>query len=94
MSSVNTKDDIATDSNDSVENWYRIVKYGILNSESRFKAADCIRSIYAKMDDRIATFKFAFTRLASKVFKPNKRKFLMEDEKNCKEEWSKMKRIK
>ena len=91
---MNTKDDTTTDSNASVENWFRIVKHSILNSDSRFKAADFIRSIYAYIDDRIATFKFAFTRLESKVFKPKKRKFQLEDEENCKEECSKGKRIK
>ena len=95
LSRVNTKENsTTTDSNASVENWFRIVKHSILNSECRIKAADFIRSIYVNIDVRIAAFKFASTRLASKVFKPKKRKFQVEDEENCKEEWSKRKKTK
>ena len=79
LSGVNTKENSTTiDSNASVENWFRIVKHSILNSESRMKAADFIRSIYVNIDIRIAAFKFASTRLASKVFKPKKRKIQVE----------------
>ena len=39
LSRVNTKENsTTTDSNASVENWFRIVKHSILNSESRIKA--------------------------------------------------------
>ena len=95
MSRVNIKENnTTTDSDASVENGFRIVKHSILNSESRIKAADFIRSIYVNIDVRIAAFKFASTRLASKVFKPKKRKIQVEDEENYKEEWSKRKKTK
>ena len=45
------------------------------------------------IDDRIAAFKFAFTPLAHKVFKPKKRTRI-ENEEECKEEWSRCKKSK
>ena len=80
----------ATDSYAIVENWFRIVKHSILNSENGIRAADFIRTVYNNTDDRIAAFKFAFTPLAHKVFKLKKR--LRENEEECKEEWSRSKK--
>ena len=63
LSRVNTKENsTTTDSDASVENWFRIVKHSILNSESRIKTPEFIRSIYVNIDVRIAAFKFASTR--------------------------------
>ena len=83
----------ATDSNAIVENWLRIVKHSILNSETGIRAADFIRTVYNNIDDRIAAFKFTFTSLAHKVFKPKKR-LRVENEEECKEEWSRNKKSK
>ena len=80
-------------SNAIVENWFRIVKHSILNSETGIRAADFIRTVYNNVDDRIAAFKFAFTPLAHKVFKPKKR-LRVENEEECKEEWSRSKKSK
>ena len=91
---LNPAINLSTDSNASVENWFRIVKHSIYNSETGMRAADFIRSIYINIDDRIAAFKFAFTSLANKVFKPKKRKIQIENEENSKEEWSKRKKSK
>ena len=55
----NATDSNATDSNAIVENWSRIVKHSILNSENGIRAADFIRTVY-NIDDRIAAFKFAY----------------------------------
>eukprot|EP00800_Vazella_pourtalesii_P014675 TRINITY_DN3778_c0_g1_i6.p1 TRINITY_DN3778_c0_g1~~TRINITY_DN3778_c0_g1_i6.p1 ORF type:complete len:241 (-),score=17.20 TRINITY_DN3778_c0_g1_i6:49-771(-) len=82
-----------TDSNAIVENWFRIVKHSIFNSETGIQAADFIRTIYTNIDDRIAAFKFAFTPLAHKVFKPKKRTRI-ENGDECKEEWSRCKKSK
>ena len=71
------------DSNAIVENWFRIVKHSIFNSETGIQAADFIRTIYTNIDDIIAAFKFAFTPLAHKVFKPKKRRRI-ENEGNAK----------
>ena len=71
----------------------RIVKHSIFNSETGIQAADFIRTIYTNIDDRIAAFKFAFTPLAHKVFKPKKRTRI-ENEEECKEEWSRCKKSK
>ena len=60
------------DSNAYVENWFRIVKHSIFNSEIGIRAADFIRTMYTNIDDRIAAFTFAFTPLAYKVFKHKK----------------------
>ena len=57
-----------TDSNAIVENWFRIVKHSILNSETGIRAADFIGTVYSNIDDRIAAFKFDFSPLAHKVF--------------------------
>ena len=93
LCTVNTGN-VTTDSNASVENWFRIVKHNIFDTDSRLKAADCIRSIYINIDDRMAAFKFSFSRLAGKVFKQKKRKCQVENEEECKEEWSKRKKNK
>ena len=94
LCTVNTGN-VTTDSNASVENWFRIVKHNIFDTDSRLKAADFIRSIYINIDDRIAAFKFSFSRLAGKVFKQKKRKCQVEEnEEECKEEWSKRKKNK
>ena len=69
-----------------VENWFRIVKHSILNSENR--AADFIRTVYNNIEDMMAAFKFASNPLAHKVFKLKKR--LHEN----KEEWSRSKNSK
>ena len=45
LNRVNTKDDTTTGCNANVENWFRIVKHSILNSESSIKAAEFTRSI-------------------------------------------------
>ena len=79
----------ATDSNAIVENWFRIVKHSILNSETGIRAGDFIRTVYNNIDDRIAAFKFAFIPLAHKVFNPKKR-LRVENE----EEWSRSKKSK
>ena len=42
------KEYTVSDSNVSVENWFRIVQHSILNYESRLKAAYFIRSMYIK----------------------------------------------
>ena len=93
LSTVNPASYVCTDSNASVENWFRIVKHSIYNSDDRLRAADFIRTIYVNIDDRIAAFKFAFTPFAHKVFKL-KRKLLVENEEDCKEEWSRRKKSK
>ena len=80
---VNSSDN-ATDSA-IVENWFRIVKHCILNSETGIRAADVIRTVYNNIDDRIVAFKFAFTPLAHKVIKLKKR-LRVENEKEWKEE--------
>ena len=59
LCTVNTGN-VTTDSNASVENWFRIVKHNIFDTDSRLNAADCIRSIYNNIDYRIATFKRLF----------------------------------
>ena len=82
----------ATDSNAIVENWFRIVKHSILNSETGIRAADFIRTVYNNIDDRIAAFKFAFTPLTHKVFKLKQR--LCKNEEEYKEEWSRSKKSK
>ena len=81
----------ATDSNAIVENWFRIVKHSILNSEKGIPSADFIRTVYNNRDDRIAAFKFAFTPLEHKVLKLKKR-LRVENEEECKEEWSRSKK--
>ena len=86
---TNNSSDNATDSNAIVENWFRIVKHSILNSETGIRAGDFIRTVYNNIDDRIAAFKFAFTPLAHEVFKPKKR-LRVENE----EEWSRSKKSK
>ena len=83
----------ATDSNAIVENWFRIVKHCILNSETGIRAADFIRTVYNNIEDRIEAFKFAFTPLAHEVFKLKKR-LRVENEEECKEEWSRSKKSK
>ena len=92
LSSINSEE-ISTDSNAIVENWFRIVKHSIFNSETLMQAGDSIRTLYKNIDDRIAAFKFAFTPLAHKVFKSKKR-VSVENEEECKEEWSRSKRSK
>ena len=51
-----SSDGPSTDSNAIVENWFKIVKYSIFNSETGIRAADFIRSIYTNIDDRMAAF--------------------------------------
>ena len=93
LCTVNTGN-VTTDSNASVENWFRIVKHNIFDTDSWLKSADFIRSIYINIDNRIAAFKFSFSRLAGKVLKQKKRKCQVENEEECKEEWSKRKKNK
>ena len=92
LSTVNSEAS-STDSNAIAENWFRIVKHSIFNSETNIKAADFIRRIYPNIEDRIAAFKFAFTPLAHKLFKRKKR-VRVENEEECKEEWSRSKKSK
>ena len=92
LCTVNSSEN-ATDSNAIVENWFRIVKHSILNSETGIRAADFIRTVYNNIDDRIVAFKFAFTLLDHKVFKLKKR-LRVENEEECKEEWSRSKKSK
>ena len=66
---MNKTGNVTTDSNASVENWFRIVKHNIFDTDSRLKAADFIRLININIDDRIAAFVFGISSLASKVFK-------------------------
>ena len=54
------------------------------------QAGDFIWTLYTKIDDRIAALKFAFTPLAHEVFKSKKR-VRVENEEECKEEWSRSK---
>ena len=49
--------------------------------------------MYTNIDDRIAAFTFAFTPLASKVFK-HKKRLRVENEEECQEEWSRSKKSK
>ena len=92
LCTINSSDN-ATDSNAIFENWFRIVKHSILNSETGIQAGDFIRTVHNNIDDRIASFKFAFTPLAHKVFKPKER-LRVENEEECKEEWSRSKKSK
>ena len=85
--------DSTTDSNAIIENWFRIVKYSIFKSETNIKAGDFIRTIFTHIDDRLATFKFAFQPLAHKVFKSKKRQYEVINEEECKEEWGKRKKL-
>ena len=85
--------DATTDSNAMIENWFRIVKYSIFKSETNIKAGDFIRTIFTHIDDRLATFKFAFQPLAHKVFKSKKRQYEVINEEECKEEWGKRKKL-
>ena len=89
LSTVNSKGS-PTDSNAIAENWFRIVKHNIFTSETNIQAADFIR-IYSNIEDRIAAFKFGFSPLAHKIFKPKKR-VRVENEEESKEEWSRSKR--
>ena len=77
--------DNATYSNAIVENWFRIVKHSILNSETGIRAADFIRTVHNNIYDRIAAFKFAFTTWLI-VFKLKR---LREN----KEEWLEVRRV-
>ena len=79
------------DGNAYVENWFRIVKHSIFNSETGIRAF--IRTMYTNIDDRIAAFTFAFTPLASKVFK-HKKWLRVESEEERQEEWSRSKKSK
>ena len=90
LSTVNSKGS-PTDSNAIAENWFRIVKHNIFTSVTNIKAADFIRKIYSNIEDRIAAFKFGFSPLVHKIFKPKKR-VRVENEEECKEEWSRSKR--
>ena len=49
--------------------------------------------MYTNIDDRIAAFTFAFTPLASKVFK-HKKRLRVENEEECQEEWLRSKKSK
>ena len=82
----------ATDSNAIVENWFRIDKHSIFNSETGIRAADFIRTVYNNIDDRIAAFKFDFTPLAHKVFKLKKR-LRVENEEASEEECLEVRRV-
>ena len=89
------QDRIHTDSNAIVENWFKIVKYDIFKSEINIRPGDFIRTIYPHIEDRMASFKFAFQPLAHKIFKVKKRKQeLVFNEEECKEEWGKRKKAK
>ena len=61
LTTVNPTSCVRTDSYASVENWLRIVKNTIFNSEIGIRAAYFIRSKYVNINNRTAAFKFAFT---------------------------------
>ena len=90
LSTVNSKGS-STDSNAIAENSSRIAKHNIFTSETNIKAAEFIKKNYSNIEDRFAAFKFGFTPLAHKIFKPKKR-IRVENEGECKEEWSRSKR--
>ena len=87
-------DNHPTDSNASVENWFRIVKYSIFDGKLNIKSADFIRQIYPNIQERVASFRFGFEAIAHKVFEHKKRKIsqAVPEEEHCNEKWSKRKK--
>ena len=75
-------------SNAIAENWFRIVKHPIFESNIHF-----IRTMYSNIYDRISAFKFGFHPLASRIFKAKKRKLEVPNEEDCKEKWSRRSKI-
>ena len=49
-------DEISTDSNAIVENWFRIVKHGIFNSDTGMQADDFIWTLLTNIDGMFAAF--------------------------------------
>ena len=89
--------EISTDSNAEVEKWFKIVKYSIIKSQSNIKVGDFVRHIFAHIQVRLASFKFAFQplgHLGHRVFKGKKRTQEASKEKNCKEIWVRRKKNK
>ena len=80
-------DNLPTDSNASVENWFRLVKYNIFDGKLNIKSADFIRQIYPNIQERVAAFRFGFEAIAQKVFVPKKRKIsqVIPEEEHCNE---------
>ena len=60
---------VPTDSNVHVENWFKIVKHSIFNSHINIRVGDFVRDIFPYIEDRLASFKFAFEPLGHRVFK-------------------------
>ena len=85
---------ISTDSNAEVENWFKIVKYSIFKSQINIRVGDFVRHIFAHIEDRLASFKFAFQPLGQRVFKGKKRTQEASNEQNCKEIWVRRKKNK
>ena len=56
-------------SNAIAENWFKIVKHPIFESNIHIRPGDFIRTMYSNIHDRISAFKFGFHPLASRIFK-------------------------
>ena len=75
---------VSTDSNAQVENWFKIVKYSISKSKVNIRVGDFVRQIFVHIQDRLATYTFAFHPLGHRVFKAKKRNVEVSMRKNVK----------
>ena len=82
---------VSTESNAQVENWFKIVKHSIFQSQINIRVGDFVRHIFGHIEDRLASFKFAFQPMGHRVFKAKKKVQEVSNEEESIEIWRRRK---